>query len=188
MLIFSGVVGASTLVYAYLTSSLIEETKKVRESQIEPRIAIYLQPRGGHIYFVDTVIENNGTGPAEKIMIIPDRDFVYYDTHKLSDLGPFKYGINYLAPGRKIVLFTTPFISEPKNSEKFKTKINIKIKYKDYLGTDFEENDQLNYSEYEDYVEIGKPSIVKIVDELDEIGDRINNLDKTIKSLKNDDE
>lgn len=186
MLIFTGVVGASTLVYAYLTLNLIDETKKARESQMEPRIAVYLHPRGGNINLVDTIIENNGTGPAEKITLIPDRDFVYHTTHKMFDLGAFKYGINYLAPNSKIVLFTTIFVGEPKNGEKIKTKINIKIKYKDYLGNDFEENDQLNYSEYEDYVEIGKPPLVKIVDKLDEIGDKINSLDITIKNLKDD--
>ena len=51
--IFSGLVAFSTIIYAFLTWSLVLETRKMREAQTEPNIIITIQPSEEWINFID---------------------------------------------------------------------------------------------------------------------------------------
>ena len=60
---FTGVVAASTVVYAFLTWRLVSETRRMREVQTEPRISMSLAlsdrfGSGG----LELVIRNEGQG------------------------------------------------------------------------------------------------------------------------------
>ena len=43
MVLFTGVVAASTVVYAKLTGKLVSETQRLREVQTEPRVSIRVE-------------------------------------------------------------------------------------------------------------------------------------------------
>jgi hypothetical protein len=43
LLVFSGVVALSTVVYAVLTWKLVAETRKMREAQTEPKVSVFVE-------------------------------------------------------------------------------------------------------------------------------------------------
>jgi len=52
------------VVYAILTWRLVSETRKMRETQTEPKIFITIQPREEWFNFIDVIIQNIGLSPA----------------------------------------------------------------------------------------------------------------------------
>jgi membrane protein implicated in regulation of membrane protease activity len=56
--VFSGVVAISTVIYAYLTHSLVSETKKLRKYQIEPEIIITMEPKEGYMQYIFSYSEH----------------------------------------------------------------------------------------------------------------------------------
>ena len=79
LLIFAGIVAASTLVYAVLTWRLVGETRRMREVQTEPQISVRaeLSERGDH-GGIDLVIRNEGQGAAYKINFKFEGDPTYF--------------------------------------------------------------------------------------------------------------
>ena len=63
-IVFAGVVAASTVFYVILTRSLVAETKKLREVQTEPKIAVWVRPKEEAITFAHLYVRNIGLGPA----------------------------------------------------------------------------------------------------------------------------
>ena len=68
LLVFSGLVALSTLVYAVLTWRLVTETKRMREVQTEPKVSVRAElsrdvGHGG----IELIIRNEGQGPAQNI-------------------------------------------------------------------------------------------------------------------------
>ncbi len=97
---FSALVAIATIVYAILTWKLVSETRKMRETQTEPKVSVTIQPREEWINFIDMVIQNIGLGPAYNIKFEVSPDFEYAKGKFLSDLGFMKNGLRYLAPNQ----------------------------------------------------------------------------------------
>lgn len=105
-LIFSGVVAVSTVCYVLLTWRLVEEQRTLRRAETEPQVSVYaeISPRAFTIF--DLVIANIGRGPAYELKLsIVGEDWLIQQREKLSDTGPFKHGIAYLAPGQALRFF-----------------------------------------------------------------------------------
>jgi len=164
-LFFSLMVALSTIIYALLTANLVTETRKAREAQFEPRLAVYIQPRDEYVNFVDAVIENVGTGSAENIKLSFDKDIKCLTGVKLSEFGAFKEGIQYLSPGKTRSLFVIHLL----NDENYiNMQINIKAEFNNYLGTPYNDSFLLNYSEFTHYLP-PQSGLFEIKDELVDI-------------------
>ena len=100
MVVFSGVVAASTVIYAVLTWRLVSETRTMRKAQTEPRVSVHvdLNEHDGHGR-MDLVIQNNGQGGAEDIRIEFEGDPTYFDDERpIDQLSAIKNGLRYLGP------------------------------------------------------------------------------------------
>ena len=96
ILAFTGVVALSTVVYAFLTWRLVSETQKLRRAQTEPRLSVFVelneQTGNGQM---DLVIQNEGPGPAEDILIGFKGDPTYFgDERPIDQLPVIKNGLN----------------------------------------------------------------------------------------------
>ena len=119
LLFFSGVVVASTVVYAALTWRLVGETRRMREVQTEPKVSVFLELNEHVGNVMDFVIHNIGQGPAYNIRFTFQGDPIYFGEDRLIDQLPVaRNGLNYLGPNQtfRFVLgglserpLTTPF-------------------------------------------------------------------------------
>lgn len=176
-LLFSGVVAFSTLVYAFLTWGLVKETKNMREAQVEPRIAITLEPNDEFIGFIFLKIENVGLGSAYKINLNLEGNFKYQEEKWLSEVGFFKNGISYLSPKQHLKFFLTSMTEN--YEEKIKAKFEIRMVYCDCLGKKHEDQILCDFSQFEGMRQLGKPPLHTISKSLEEINKK---LDVPIKS------
>lgn len=143
-LIFSLIVAVSTVFYACLTRSLVEETRKMREVQTEPKVYVIIQPGKDWINFLDMSIENVGLGPAFNITFKVDPDFEYIKGEMLSNLGIIKNGISYLAPSQKMNFFFTSMVEDFKR--KIADSFEIKVTYKNSIGKEYTDSFLINFS------------------------------------------
>ena len=101
LLVFSGLVALSTLVYAVLTWKLVTETRKMREAQTEPKVSVFVELNDQFFAGVDLVIWNVGQGPAHNIHFAFQGDpAVFGDDRPLDQLPVIKNGLSYLAPNQ----------------------------------------------------------------------------------------
>jgi len=101
LLVFSGLVALSTVVYAALTWKLVAETRKMREAQTEPKVSVFVELNDQLFAGVDLVIRNVGQGPAYNIHFAFQGDpAAFADDRPLDQLPLIKNGLSYLAPNQ----------------------------------------------------------------------------------------
>lgn len=101
LLVFSGLVALSTVVYAALTWKLVAETRKMREAQTEPRVSVFVEFNDQFFAGVDLVIRNVGQGPAYDICFAFQGDpTVFTADRPLDQLPIIRNGLSYLAPNQ----------------------------------------------------------------------------------------
>jgi len=101
-LIFSFFVMVSTIIYAILTIILVNETRKMRKIQTEPKIQVILETFETSVNTIKLNIKNIGQGPALNIFFKPTvisggkkgEDIL----QKFSSVKAFSSGLNYLGP------------------------------------------------------------------------------------------
>lgn len=181
LLLFSGVVAASTVAYAILTWKLVSETRRMRKVQTEPNIFVSIQSKEYWIGFIDLIIENIGLGPACNLRFEIKPDFEYSKGRFLSSLNFMKNGVNRLAPGRKIVYFLTSIIGREDLST---AKYEIKVGYENCLGESYKASYILDFSEFWGIRRIGEPPLKSIVKHLESIKRDINDLSSGMRKIK----
>ena len=180
--VFSAIVAIATIVYAILTWELVSETKKMRESQTEPKVSVTIQPREEWINFIDMVIQNIGLGPAYNIKFEVSPDFEYTKGGFLSNLGFIKNGLGYLSPNQKLQFFLT---SLSENFEvKTKKPFKIKVTYQNSLGKKYEDVYIIDFSQLIGLSQLGEPPLYKIAKNIDDIRKDIHNLSTGFNRLK----
>ncbi|PKL57955.1 MAG: hypothetical protein CVV34_04830, partial [Methanomicrobiales archaeon HGW-Methanomicrobiales-5] len=97
-LFFTGVVAASTVVYAILTWKLVSETQKMREAQTEPKISVFVETHPKFFLIKNLVIRNIGLGTAYNLKFSVFPDFKTYNCGMLSEMTIIKNGIPHLPP------------------------------------------------------------------------------------------
>jgi len=177
--ILSTVLIASTIAYVIYNRQLVQETKKLRLPQQEPRVAIIFEPDDRYIMWINLKIKNVGVGPAKNITFKIKTDFEYLDGFWLSNTGFAKRGINYLAPNQEIKFFFTN-LNENKN-QKMGTPIVIDLSYNDSLGNRYAETFKIDFNELEGLFEVGEKPIEKISKSLKNIENNINEIVKGSK-------
>jgi hypothetical protein len=94
------VVGALTfgalLWYTVETHRLRKATEKQSKAATSPDIAVYVVPSRTWLNFINMEIANFGSTPAHNIHLRAEPDFEHRKGEFISQLGPFKNGINHL--------------------------------------------------------------------------------------------
>jgi hypothetical protein len=73
--IFTVVVGFATVAYAFLTWSLVSETKRMIEVQTEPKVSAIIQPNEANLNLIDLIVQNIRLGPAYDLEFELNHDF-----------------------------------------------------------------------------------------------------------------
>jgi len=143
--IFSGIVAASTVVYAILTGKLTSETRKMREIQTTPNVLVTVEPEEFDLYLF---ARNIGLAPAYDIKFTINPDLEPVEGHSLSKVGFIKNGLSILAPGQEIkTLLLAPLFYKYK--EQINTVLNIEVTYKDINEKQRKQSYQIDLSQFE---------------------------------------
>ena len=107
IIVFTGVVAASTVAYVLLTWRLVSETRRMREAQTEPRVSIRVEADHTGYPGYELVIQNNGQGVAKNVCFEFDGDPSYFTNSwvnrsppRIDELPVIKNGIDYLEPSQ----------------------------------------------------------------------------------------
>lgn len=147
LIVFSGIVAFSTVVYAILTGFLVFETRKVRLAQSEPMVSVTYHPDEERHGFIDLRIKNIGAGPALDITFEVQPDFSYHQDIGLSELHLFTNGLKYLGPGDERRFFLTTLTE---NFEaKAKAPFEIKVTYRGIIARHKTEGFIIDFSEFD---------------------------------------
>lgn len=186
-LLFSFIVTLSTVVYAYLTWKLVVETKKMRETQTEPKVIIRIDPREDWLNFIDLSIQNIGSGTAHNISFEIDTVNSTNPSSslikELYEINFIKKGIGFLPPGKRISTFYTSMVEG--FEDKGKSVLSVKVSYRSETGTEYNETFLLNFVEFVGMKQLGKPPAYEIAEYLKKISETISNLSSS-KRLKID--
>ena len=150
LILFSGVVALSTVIYAVLTWRLVIETRRMRVAQTEPMITInyYTRRESTFDFDIDLCIKNVGGGPAIDIKFESEPDFEHRKGQRLSKLGLFKNGLNYLEPGGERRFYLTRLAGKQEYDPPFK----ITATYKGTVGKQKTDRFIIDFSEMEGLV------------------------------------
>ncbi|MFA6489392.1 MAG: hypothetical protein WCT52_01815 [Candidatus Micrarchaeia archaeon] len=165
------IIALSTVAYTLMTMLLVLENKAMREAQTEPRMSVYLKPREESINLMDLNVENIGMGPAFDINFKIEPDFACMGTGNLSTI---LNKIAYLTPKNTRSVFLTSMLDN--FEEKKKTKLLVKVSYKDKNGKQYTEEFTLDFSEFVGLTQIGKPPLHEIADNTEKISKAIEGI------------
>jgi len=183
--IFSIVVGASTVAYAYLTGKLVSETRKMREAQTEPEISIIIEPRELDMNWIDIIIENTGLGIAKDITFQVEPDFEYMKDRFLSQKGFIKNGVKSLPPKGKRKYFLTGMGTGKEFEKKIKTSFLIKVSYQNSTRTkSYKQEYAIDFSELEGLIEVRKDRSYNLVSAINAIQAALKELTGVIENKK----
>ena len=175
-LLFTFVVALSTVCYAFLTWSLVSETKKLREAQTEPKIAAWVELTNEFTPFAYLRIQNIGLGSAFNIC--------FQLTDKAKNLGgqllikdfletPFlNTGIEYLGPGQE--LSSRAILFRENLEEKIEAVLVVKIKYRSTKNQEYTEIYRLDMAELRSYSNPTEQQLQSIANSLKQIERRLS--------------
>lgn len=137
--VVTAIAGLITAWNAVISKGLLEETKRIRLSQIEPNVYVRLAPLPSTQQSKQAllIIENTGPGVALGVRLTLNSeadDYAIFEDYHLSDLRPFKMPIG-IKPGEMyssvamiIQAGTDPFDGRPEKD------VPIKLSYQDQIG------------------------------------------------------
>lgn len=116
---FAVILTIFTINYAILTRELVKLSsrqstiiQKQFESQIKPKIIVYVQIHPKIVQFIMLNIKNIGGGVAYNIKFIAEPDFPIPEESLNNNCDLFKKGLSYMAPNQKIEYLLTNFSDE----------------------------------------------------------------------------
>jgi hypothetical protein len=186
--IFSGVVTVATVIYAWLTAKLVNETRRMREAQTEPHIQVAYRTRDEWINLLDVAVRNIGLGPAYDITFQLRAEHISDEKNDLVDslgkLGCFSKGLAYLGPNQEFSSFWTSLMDG--HASKLDTRVFVTCRYRNATGTRYEVQCVLDLSELKGISRIGEPPLLKIGKQLESMAKDLNHLMTGFKRLKVD--
>jgi len=187
-LLFSLVVMISTVVYALLTAILVNETKKMREVQTEPKIQIVLESFEFAVNFLKLNIKNIGNGPAVNVQFKSSIENGGITGEKIlkdfSSVKAFSEGISYLGPNQSFNSHYTKYSSEAENY--LNTVLKIETTYQSLTRKKYKETIYIRFNELEGLYQFGKPNMYSIAKSLEKIEHDINWITTGFKKIKVD--
>jgi len=180
LLVFTIAVGISTIVYAFLTAKLVNETRRMRKSQTDPEISISLVQNDNSIIFIDLLVENIGLGPAYNLEFKVIKDF-QLPKRKLSEVGFIKNGINYFSPKQRMRLWIASFKEDKNLADK---SIELEVTFTNSISEKFFRTFILNFSQFSSFTQLGTPPLQKIANKLEKIERDFHNISTGFSKLK----
>lgn len=180
-LLFSLAVAIATVIYAYLTSKLVSETKTMRKAQTEPEVAVTIQPKEWSVIFIDMVIQNIGLGPAYDVSFKVSPDFEYEPTKPFSGLGFMRNGLKYLAPNQRLQFYLGKMVDLRKN---IGDGFEVEVTYRNSLGNIRDHSYFIDFSEIIDLAHLGRPPLHKMADSIDKIEKSVHHLTSGFYRMK----
>lgn len=161
-LVFSGVVAASTVVYAVLTHKLVSETRNMRESQFRPLINISIIPREEEISWLDFVVQNASSNTAYDVQFELTGTLPDDPGPSLKDVGFIKNGIKHLGPNQRISLFLCSVLGLFETGSKRPIpNFSIVVKYKG-ATSEYVDTFSFDFKDLQGLSQLGIPPIHKI--------------------------
>jgi hypothetical protein len=186
--LFSGVVTVATIIYAWLTAKLVQETRQMRQVQTEPRIQITYRVRDEWINLIDIAVRNIGLGPAHdlKFEIHADTDTPGSTelVTRLMKLAAFKSGLSYMGPAQEYFSFWSSLVEG--DSTKLDSRIVITCSYRSVTNIRYQHECVLDLSELKGSSRIGDPPLHKIAKHLEQIEKALSRLGSGSSRLKVD--
>lgn len=183
--IFSGVVTVATVVYAWLTAKLVQETRQMRQVQTEPRIQVTYRTRDEWINFLDISVMNIGLGPAQDVQFViralSDNPGALELIASLNKLGAFKSGLKYLGPGQEFSSFWSSLMEG--DMTKVDSQISVACRYSSVTGTMYSTEYVLDLSELKGSRSLGEPPLLKIAKHIEAIEKDIHSIITGFKRL-----
>jgi hypothetical protein len=186
--IFAGVVTLSTVVYAVLTGLLVAETRRMRQAQTEPRVEVIIKPREEWINLIHVYVRNIGLGPAYEISFDISAEAEEEGAKALiQDFTRTQFfitGLRYLGPGQEVISDYSQM------TEKFEAKIKsvliLVVRYKSATGKDYVDRYRIDFSEFKERTQIGKPHLYAIAQHLEKIQQDFSRLATGFNRIKAD--
>src|SRR5215213_10256430 len=164
-----------TACYAYLTWRLLTESQEMRLAAARPEVAIYIAPQEGAMSLIMLRLENVGRGPAYDLRLTTNIDFKPESRRTaLRDIGLFRKGLGYFAPGQRIEHFLVSLIG--KLEELKKAPLEITAVYRDSVDKEYSRTFIIDFGEMENLTRIGKPPLHELADLTKEIQRDIHNI------------
>lgn len=172
-LAFGAIVAIATVFYARLTKALVEETRRMRRAQTEPHLLVQVEVSPIWINFVNIAVRNIGGGAAYGIKLSLDRDFADDSRIPLSEWGPFKHGIRFLAPGQGHERYLTSLVDQLQEIERpdGRFEVNVAATYANALGEQRTEHFPLDFRQFIGLTTLGTPANQEIATALKKFQD-----------------
>lgn len=176
--LFSLIVTVATVFYALLTWKLVVETTHMRRAQPEPHVAIRVQPSEAGINLILLVVENVGLGPAYDVRLSATPDFKTEYGGQLSELGIFRHGLTYMAPGTKIEFFLANVVGQVEEIQRVGGRFDFAIatSYGGASGQKYENTYQVDLRHLVGLSTIGTPPLQTIAQEVKKISDNLRKI------------
>ena len=154
MVIFTGVVAGSTVVYAKLTSRLVAETQRLREAQTEPRVSIRVEAdHSGHLGY-ELVIQNIGQGVAKNVRFEFEGDPSYFRNSwvnrcppRVNELPVIRDGLDDLEPNQ-VYRFPLGTVSPEEYERAVATPWTFRTKYENLYGNPRTATQTVHFSQF----------------------------------------
>jgi hypothetical protein len=170
-LLFSGLVAASTCVYAVLTWKLVTETRRMRRAQTDAKVGVSVVPSLYAHGFADLLVRNYGGGPATDVRFeIIEKEPGKGDPKTLEALQKFgfiKNGLDYMAPGWEYRTFLVAIVGRTK--DQITTNIRLRVSYCSSSGEQHSEYYPIDLTHFWHRMRAGNPPLETVAHELEHI-------------------
>lgn len=176
--VFSGVVTVATVIYAWLTAKLVQETRQMREVQTEPRIQITYRVRDEWINLLDIAVRNIGLGPAYEVKFEIRAETASSGSTELVSalmkLASFNSGLAYLGPAQEFFSFWTSLADG--DNTKVESRIVIECTYRSVTGVKYKHDCVVDLAELKGSSRIGEPPLHKIAKHIEKLEKDVHQL------------
>ena len=187
-LVFTAAVAISTVVYAVLTWKLVSETRRMRQAQTDPKVAVSFELIEEFMNFGHLWVQNIGLGPAYDIQftITPDgsRSGAEMLIKDFCKAKYFQTGVKYLGPSQKL---RSGYTSFPEGyADKIKAVLVVGVCYKSADGRVHTDEYRVDFSELEGTERLGTPHLYSIAETLKKIQSDFHHVTSGFKRLNVD--
>ncbi len=175
-LLFAAVVAAATVVSVFLNRRLVNETVALRKAEMDPDIALYIEPRRLQHNLFDIVIRNVGRGPAYNVSfdIEPKVKVGEGDESHLSRLAILRDGLKYLAPEQELRTFVGTY--HDLDTGRMTITVSYYAKAKGWRRSAVVEPFTIDVRQFEGFSTVGDPPERELIRVLRQIADDFHRL------------